>query len=361
MRVLVVDDSAFMRKVISDMVRQLGHEVAGTAKNGQEAVEQVMALKPDVITLDIEMPFMNGLRALEIIMSKCPTPVIMLSTLTAEGASETIKALEIGAVDFMTKPTSIFKVSTPENIRELGEKLEAANGIDRNKNIKLSYSRTLKRKTDSGPSLQNQPVFRLPPNLKGKMGSFKKIVAIGTSTGGPVALQEVISSLPAQLNAAVVVVQHMPANFTNSLAERLDAMSELAVKEATHDEVLRRGTVYIAPGDKHLKIVRHLGEFMIKLNDDERVSGHRPSVDVMMNSIAENVDIPVVGVIMTGMGNDGTAGLINLKKNGAIVISQDEATSVVFGMPGSAIKSGVVDRIVELRRIADEIKIAVEV
>lgn len=361
MRVLVVDDSAFMRKVISDMVRQLGHEVAGTAKNGQEAVEQVMTLKPDVITLDIEMPFMNGLQALEIIMNKCPTPVLMLSTLTAEGAKETIKALEIGAVDFMTKPTSIFKVSTPENIKELGEKLEAANSVDRNKNIKLTQSRLIKRKPGQESQVINQPVFRLPPNLKGGIGSFKKIVAIGTSTGGPVALQEVISNLPAQLNASVVVVQHMPPNFTNSLAERLNAMSELNVKEAVNDEIMRRGTVYIAPGDKHLKIVRHLGGFMIKLNDDERVSGHRPSVDVMMSSIAENVDIPVVGVIMTGMGNDGTAGLMRLKKNGAIVISQDEATSVVFGMPGSAIRSGVVDRVVELRRIADEIKIAVEV
>ncbi|MDO4754627.1 MAG: CheB methylesterase domain-containing protein, partial [Bacillota bacterium] len=143
--------------------------------------------------------------------------------------------------------------------------------------------------------------------------------------------------------------------------ERLDSMSELTVKEATQDELLNRGTVYIAPGDKHLKIVRHLGGFMIKLNDDERVSGHRPSVDVMMNSIAESVDIPVVGVIMTGMGNDGTEGLTRLKKNGAIIISQDEASSVVFGMPGSAIRAGVVDRIVELNRIADEIKIAVEV
>ncbi|MDO4754527.1 MAG: chemotaxis protein CheB, partial [Bacillota bacterium] len=237
-----------MRKVISDMVRQLGHEVVGTAKNGQEAVELVLALRPDVITLDIEMPVMNGLQALEMIMSKSPTPVLMLSTLTSQGAVETIKALELGAIDFMTKPTSIFKVSTPENIKELGEKLEAANAIDRNKSIRLTQSRLIQRKPSADSSLNQQPACRLPPSMKGAARNFKKIIAIGTSTGGPVALQEVISNLPAQLNASIVVVQHMPPNFTNSLAERLDSMSELTVKEATQDEILKRGTVYIAPG-----------------------------------------------------------------------------------------------------------------
>lgn len=362
MRVLIVDDSAFMRRVVGDMVRQLGHEVAGTAKNGQEAVELVLTLKPDAITLDIEMPVMNGLDALEIIMSKCPTPVIMLSTLTAQGADETMKALELGAMDFMTKPSSIFKVSTPENIRELGLKLEAAkmNGGKR-RLLAAQSAKVIRKKPVSSAVGDQKSVLRLPPNIRTEVNHYKKLVVIGTSTGGPVALQEVISNLPAQLNAAVVVVQHMPANFTNSLAQRLNAMSDLIVKEAQHDEVLRRGTVYIAPGDKHLKIMRQSGAFVIKLNDDERVGGHRPSVDVMMNSVAECVDIPVVGVIMTGMGNDGTAGLTNLKKNGAIIISQDEATSVVFGMPGSAVRAGIVDRIVELGRIADEIKIAVEV
>lgn len=351
MRVLVVDDSAFMRKVVGDMIKAIGHDVIGTAKNGKEAVELTMSLKPDVLTLDIEMPIMNGLDALKRIMETCPTPVVMLSTLTEAGAAETIEALELGAVDFMTKPTSIFRVSTPENIQELKFKLEAA-----------AASRLRRpRPVTSKPTIRTNVASTVfSRRAAAQRGGAQKLVAIGTSTGGPVALQEVVSRLPADLNAPVVIVQHMPANFTHSLANRLDSVSALDVKEAEHDEIMRKGAVYIAPGDKHLKIVRHHSGFMIKLSDSDRVNGHRPSVDVMMNSISELSDLSVIGVIMTGMGNDGTAGLISLKKKGAFVISQDESSSVVFGMPGSAVRAGVVDVVVDVRRIADEISKAVE-
>ncbi len=340
MRVLIVDDSAFMRKVLSDMVAEIGFEVAGTARNGKEAVERVKELRPDLVTLDIEMPVMNGLEALEIIMKECPAPVLMLSTLTEDGAAETFKALQLGAVDFMTKPTSIFKVSAPEVFKEFRNKLEAA-----------GQSRLLKNRSF-------QQIKKDGAKQAGE--NFAKIVAIGTSTGGPIALQEVIGKLPVGLNASFVVVQHMPPKFTKSLAERLDSISGMRVKEAENNEVMQREVVYIAPGDKHLKIFRNLNKFVIKLSDDDKVGGHRPSVDVMMNSLAEISGIPVIGVIMTGMGNDGTAGLTSLKASGAYVISQDEDTSVVFGMPRAAIKAGVVDKIARLQDIADEIKKAVE-
>lgn len=349
MRVMIVDDSAFMRKVLSDMITEIGFEIAGAARNGKEAIGFIKELKPDVVTLDIEMPVMNGLEALEIIMKECPTPVVMLSTLTEEGAEETFKALQLGAVDFMTKPTSIFKVSTPENLRELKDKLESA------AQSKLQKNGALQRRGGVG-SAEGAQRQRRASDGRG----FKKIVAIGTSTGGPIALQEVMSRLPAGLKVPLVVVQHMPPKFTKSLAERLNDISELYVKEAENNEIIREETVYIAPGDKHLKIVRNLGDFMIKLSDDDKVGGHRPSVDVMMNSLADLRNTSVVAVIMTGMGNDGTAGLKNLKANGAYIISQDEETSVVFGMPRAAIKAGIVDKISRLQDIADDIKKAVE-
>lgn len=364
MRVLIVDDSAFMRKVLSDMVTELGFDVAGTAKNGREAIDMVSLMKPDVVTLDIEMPIMNGLDALSIIMKEHPTPVVMLSTLTMDGAEETLKALELGAVDFMTKPTSIFKVQTKENLAELKFKLEAAANSSVTAKLKmLSRMPKLKKQPRMEPSKDVKDALkdmRLTGRLVGELNRFKKLVAIGTSTGGPMALQEVISHLPAQLNAAVVVVQHMPAKFTKSLADRLDSLSDVSVKEAEHGEMLKRGTVYIAPGDKHMLVVRQFGGFMIELSDSEKINSHRPSVDLMMNSVAELGDIPTVGVIMTGMGNDGTIGLTRMKQEGAYVISQDESTCVVFGMPGSAIKAGVVDKVAKLENIAGEIKKAVE-
>lgn len=382
-RVLVVDDSAFMRKVITDMIHlQKEIEVIDTARNGSEAVEKVKTLKPDVVTLDIEMPVMNGLTALEKIMEKDPLPVIMLSSLTKEGADATIRSLELGAVDFITKPSSVFKINTEDVKNELVSKIVMASKIsmkskslrksldfkkEKDDNVTKSYSGSSSQSTSSGftsrNSVENTSNTVEYGSKRGLGGNrIDKIVAIGTSTGGPRALQSVIPRIPGNINASFIVVQHMPPGFTKSLAERMNTLSELSVKEAEHGDVLKQGWVYIAPGDHHLKLKKSGQEWIIQLSQDELVSGHRPSVDAMMYSIADNKIGNVVGVIMTGMGADGAKGLARVKQeNKGFVIAQDEESCVVFGMPKSTIQLGVVDRVVTLNDIANEIVRAVGV
>lgn len=352
-KVLIVDDSSFMRLVISDMVKSCpGFEVVGMARNGKEAVELSKELNPDVITLDIEMPLMDGLTALEIIMRTDPRPVIMMSTLTVSGADETLKALDLGAFDFIPKPLSAAKVLAPEVKEDLCRKLKAATKCNKLPKLQEPFigkaAKTLKK---------SEKLSRKAPGSS----QFSKIVAIATSTGGPRALQEVISTLPSNLDASVVVVQHMPAGFTRSLAERLDSISAVRVKEAEDGEKLSAHTVYIAPGDRHLKVEKTPGGYGIKLDDSARYNGHKPSADVMYDSIARMGIKNVVGVIMTGMGSDGAAGLRAIKKNGAFNISQDEKTSVVYGMPKAAVKIGVVDIVVGINNISEEIVKSLEV
>ncbi len=346
-RVLIVDDSAFMRKVISDIVNSdPGLLVVDTAKNGQEAVQKVLQLKPDVMTLDVEMPVMDGLSALEIVMRDAPMPVIMLSSLTKEGADATLRALELGALDFITKPSSIFQINTQDMQQELLNKLKMA--------ARVSVKGRSSPRRERIP-IARAAISRIEPAIGSKEGRIKKIIAIGTSTGGPKALQDVIPNLPGNLQASVLVVQHMPPGFTKSLAERMDGISQMRVKEAEHNDLLLPGWVYIAPGDYHLRIVREGHNFRIKLGDDGLVSGHRPSVDAMMDSLADLKMSEIVGVIMTGMGSDGAKGLKRLKENRTFIIAQDEESCVVFGMPKSAIKLDAVDKIVSLDVIADEI------
>lgn len=346
-RVLIVDDSAFMRKVLADIVNSdPGLEVADVAKNGQEAIQKVLLLKPDVMTLDVEMPVMDGLSALEVVMRDSPMPVIMLSSLTKEGADATLRALELGALDFITKPNSIFQINTQDMQQELLSKLKMAAGVS--------------AKVRSAPHRDRIPIVRAATarrdSTRGlKNGRIKKIIAIGTSTGGPKALQDVIPNLPSDLQASVLVVQHMPPGFTKSLAERMDGISQMRVKEAEHNDILLPGWVYIAPGNYHLRVVRDGHDFRIKLGEDELVSGHRPSVDAMMASLSELNMSDIIGVIMTGMGSDGAKGLKLLKEQRTFVIAQDEESCVVFGMPKSAIKLEAVDKIVSLDGIADEI------
>lgn len=350
-RVLVVDDSAFMRRVITDIINEEeSFEVVDTARNGKEAVEKVKSLHPDVVTLDVEMPVMDGMDALKRIMEECPVPVLMLSSLTKEGADATIRSLELGAIDFITKPTSIFKVNTDDVKKKLHEKIKI---------VRKARLRSMKARPRPAP--QPAPV-RKPVETKRathaveSSGKVKKIIAIGTSTGGPRALQSVIPLLPANLDASVVVVQHMPAGFTKSLADRMNSMSELNVKEAENNDVLKPGWVYIAPGDYHLRVIQDRSGYRINLGDDPPVTGHRPSVDAMMYSIGDLGTQNIIGVIMTGMGADGAKGLVNIKQvNKAHIIAQDEESCVVFGMPKSAIAEGVVDRVVSLNEISNEI------
>ncbi|SHH26899.1 two-component system, chemotaxis family, response regulator CheB [Caloranaerobacter azorensis DSM 13643] len=340
-KVLVVDDSAFMRKIISDiLVSDRMIEVIGTAKNGKEALDKIPHLNPDVITLDIEMPVMDGITALKEIMKKFKKPVIMLSSLTSQGAEATLRALEYGAVDFITKPTNIFKVGSRDKREEIIKK------------VKVAASAIL-----SNTVVDKYAVFKKNSIvIDNKKEKLDYIVALGTSTGGPRALQSIIPNLPSEINAALVVVQHMPKGFTKSLANRLNSMSHLVVKEGEDGELVRRGYCYIAPGDYHMTLEEvGINKVYIRLNKEKPVSGHRPSVDVLMESVAKIKYLKKIGVILTGMGSDGSHGIKLIRENNGFTIAQDEKSCVVFGMPKAAINIGGINKILPLDSISDEI------
>jgi len=342
--VLVVDDSAFMRRMLTDILESSGDiKVIGTAKNGFEALESVKTLKPDVITLDVEMPAMDGLSCLRELQKITTTPVVMLSSLTSDGARATIEALEAGAIDFITKPTGLFDISGEEKKNEIIEKIRIA-------------GRITKRRLAVNKQVSAAPVQQIEYQGQ-KSDRLKTLVAIGTSTGGPRALQEVLTCMPGDIPAALVIVQHMPPGFTKSLAERLNSLSALNVKEGEHEEIIKPGYAYLAPGDYHMEIHSAPGGALkINLTKDPPVGGHRPAVNTMMNSIARTKFPDVIGVIMTGMGNDGKEGVVNIKKsNNGIIISQDEKSCVVYGMPKAAESTGVVDEVVPLKKIAEVI------
>jgi len=344
--VMVVDDSAFMRKVLTDILESAGDiDVKATAKNGMQAIEKAKGGNFDVITLDVEMPVMDGISCLKELQKVTDSHIIMLSSHTRTGEKATIDALEAGALDFITKPESLFDITGEEKKREIIEKVRMTRSIRK---------RVLKRSISKPVPLPAAPVKEKELN---RSGDLKALVAIGTSTGGPRALQAVIPNLPADIPAAVLIVQHMPAGFTRSLAERLNAMSSIVVKEAEHNEVVKPGFAYIAPGDYHMEVQKNaLDELRIKLTQFPPVGGHRPSVNVMMNSVASTGFPNVIGVIMTGMGSDGSEGVVNIKnRNKGIIISQDAKSCIVNGMPQSAIKTGVVDEVVPLKRIAEVI------
>jgi two-component system chemotaxis response regulator CheB len=337
-KVLVVDDSAFMRKVLSDIIESdASLTVIGTATDGKDALSKINLLNPDVITLDVEMPVMDGINCLKEIMNKSPKPVIMISSGTSYGAELTIKALDEGAVDFIAKPKNIFDIKNEKARSEIIEKITVAHNYG-----KKSY--------------KNYNSFISEKNVKSN-ATLKYIIAIGCSTGGPKALQSIIPYLPENLPAAVLVVQHMPPGFTNTLAERLDAKSKVVVREATNKEKLLAGHVYIAPGDYHMLLETSVnGDILINLDKSPPVGGHRPSVDVMMNSLSETGFKNIIGVILTGMGSDGSIGVKKLKEiNKGFIIAQDEDSCVVYGMPKMAYQTGAVDKVVSLSKISDEI------
>jgi two-component system chemotaxis response regulator CheB len=340
-KVLVVDDSAFMRKVLSDLfAAESDFTVLDTARNGKEAVDKVKRLKPDVVTMDVEMPVMDGITALDTIMREFPVPVVMVSSLTRAGADATLKALERGAVDFVAKTAG--PISSIEKIRtEILAKCRAAAKA----NVRLLV------RPPSPPQSQPQPPS--PPAFAPSLD--EKIVAIGTSTGGPRALQEVITRLPGNLPCPVVIVQHMPPGFTRSLSERLNSLSALTVKEAENGDVLRPGLAVVAPGDFHMGLVREGARTIVRLHQEPPIGGHRPSVDPTMEAVARIYGPRATGVILTGMGHDGSRGMKAIKDNRGFTIAEDQSTTVVFGMPKAAIELGVVDRVVPLPGIAGEI------
>lgn len=347
-KILVVDDSAFMRRVISDIINSDERcEVIGVASNGKEGLESARKLMPDVITLDVQMPFMTGIEMLKILNQTNPIPVIMLSTLMEEGGKETIQALELGAYDFVRKPDNIFKVNSEDIKKELIEKI--INASENGKKALQGYHQFVTKDKIKDENVTKTKANNLDCGLV-------NLVALGTSTGGPRALQYVLPNLPININAAIVVVQHMPPGFTKSLSERLDQLSEITVKEAEDKDVIENGKAYIAPGDKHLEVVDINGKLTIRLSDDPPRGGHKPAVNVMMESISNIKNRNLIGVIMTGMGSDGTEGMIAIKnKQKMHIIAQNEATCVVYGMPKSVVDKGIADEVVPLEKIADSI------
>lgn len=347
-RVLVVDDSALMRRVISDIInRQPDMEVIATANNGEEALVKVRELKPDVVTMDVEMPKMDGIQALEAIMKSEPLPVIMLSSQTQAGAQATIKALQHGAIDFIPKPSGSISLDIHKVAEEIVSKVRVAAGA-KGAAKKLALP-SLPKVVRSEPQIKAVPVT----------GPLNKLVVIGTSTGGPKALHEVIPKLPSSLGAGVLVVQHMPPGFTKSLADRLDSLSSLKVKEAEDGDPVQPGHVYVAPGDFHMQVKR-VDEGMTKklkilLTKDPPVGGLRPCADVTMESAAREFWSDMVAVIMTGMGHDGARGAALVKGRGGKVIAEDPSTCIVYGMPKAVVESGNADKVVPLPRIAEEI------
>ena len=346
-KVLVVDDSAFMRRVISQMVEaNSDFEVIGTARDGREGVDMAMALKPDVITMDIEMPRMNGLEAIELIMSKQPIPIIVLSSLTSEGAEATFDALDRGAMDYIDKNLDRSALDIVKIQEQLQEKIRA---VSKKRPRLLRPHLVVKPKADLHPADK-------APEKKGFATQKIAFVAIGASTGGPRAVQEVLSKLPEGLSTSFIVSVHMPGAFTGTFAERLDTISELSVKEAENGEKVEVGKVLVCPGGKQTRVRRKgVTNFYININTEPSDAIYKPSVDISMNSVAEAYPGRSLGVILTGMGSDGSKGMKAIKDRGGKTLVQNEETCVVYGMPKAVVDAGLADKVVSLELIAGEI------
>ena len=340
-RVLVVDDSALMRKLIPQILEADNSiHVVGTAMDGNFGLKKIEDLKPQVITLDLEMPGMGGLDMLKEIMRRHRIPVIVVSSHTTEGASMTLRALSLGAFDFVPKPTDVSS-RMQESARELIAKIKAA---AQSRGIQIA-----------APNELPAPVVRQKLKI-GEKRQPTKVVAIGISTGGPQSLQYLLAQLPHDFPGSIVVVQHMPEGFTEMFARRLDECCSLSVKEAQSGDLLLAGRVLICPGSRHMKLKRlPLGDIAI-LSDDPRVNGHRPSADVLFKSVAEEFGERALGLLMTGMGEDGAHGLGLIKAAGGITIAQSEQSCVVFGMPKAAIERGYAMRVVDLDALANTLQ-----
>jgi two-component system chemotaxis response regulator CheB len=402
-RVLIVDDSAFVRKALSTMLQsEPDIEIVGLANNGKEAVEKASELKPDIITMDVEMPIMNGLEALRLIMEQNPTPVLMVSSITTEGAEATIEALSLGAVDFISKQSTLTiqqtmrdelvgkvkaitqsagvksRLSRPSLLGGLGFRRAApaaspAKADDSNERLSLQERIARRRQQsmqDGGAEIsspapspapsQTKPLHEVRlTGRKRPAAGHAKVIVLGVSTGGPLALHQVVPRLPKDFPVGMLIVQHMPAHFTKSLADRLNTLSHVVVREAQDGDVLEPGLVLIAPGGLHLKIGKD--QRTIHVTPDPSETLHRPSVDVTAESVVEAFGGHAVGVIMTGMGRDGSAGLKKLNAKGGYVIAQDEESCVVYGMPKAVVDEGIADEVQPLEQLADAIAACVGV
>ena len=338
-RVLIVDDSRMIREVLTSILRE--HQdilVVGAAADAYQARDMIRDLKPDVITLDVEMPRMSGLEFLDRLMRARPTPVVMISSFTERGSEVTFRALELGAVEFVTKPR--LNEETPDDYgRLIADKIRAAS--------KARLRPPRRAASPTAVAVDKRPVPR-------GVRTSDRLVAVGASTGGTEAIREFLVGMPVDC-PGIVIVQHMPENFTRMFAERLDGLCQIAVKEAEHNDPVLPGHAYIAPGGKHLWVKRDEGQLLLKLSTEAPMNLHRPSVDFLFLSVARYMGSDATGVIMTGMGRDGAQGMLQMRQAGAWTIAQDEATSVVFGMPKEAIAIGAVHEIAPLERLRERV------
>ena len=345
-KVLIVDDSALVRQVLSTVLESSKNiEVIGTAKDAIDAREKIKLLSPDVLTLDIEMPKMDGVTFLKNLMRLRPMPVVMISSLTEQGAEITLEALECGAVDFVSKPKIDVQAGLTDYADEIIQKvLTAAKSKVREKIVK---SKSVSKKLSADAVLVKKTSNK-------RFKATDRIIALGASTGGTEAIREVLESLSAD-TPGIVISQHIPAAFSRPFALRMNNSSQMTVCEAEDGQQILPGHVYIAPGDKHLMVERSGTLYICRLNDGPAVNRHKPSVDVMFRSIAQNVGPNAMGIMLTGMGADGAEGMLEMKQAGAYNIAQDENTSVVWGMPGAAVKAGAINKEFPLDLVANEI------
>ena len=348
LKALVVDDSAMYRRIVQDVLESFPNvEIVGTAQNGKIALSKAAALKPDLLTLDIEMPEMDGLEVLERLKKEVPEAVaIVFSAYTTEGARITLRALELGAFDFIPKPSSGKLEENRDRFKiEIAPMLEALVRLKRVKPVVKVI-----------PPPQHVQKIAVPAPLP-RNSEPSKAVAIGISTGGPVALTEMIPKFPADIGVPIFIVQHMPPMFTEALARKLDSISDITVKEAENGESIRANTAYIAPGGKQMQVAKSAqgNHLVIQVTDDPPENNCKPSVDYLFRSISRHYGRYATGVIMTGMGYDGTEGLKLMKQSGAVIIAQDESTCAVYGMPRKPVETGIVDVIAPLDLMAEEI------
>ncbi len=346
-KVVVVDDSAFMRKAISAMLAKDPEiEVVAMARDGEEGLDMIRKHDPEVVTLDIEMPKMDGLTALKHIMMEMPRPVLMVSSLTTEGAEATLKAMEYGAVDFIPKQLS--KVSL--DIVKIEEDLR--------KKVKIvARRRTRPQPSRIGKSREKrtEPARRKVAESAQKGKQKRDVVAIGVSTGGPPVVQRILSELPENFPAGILIAQHMPKAFTAPFAKRLNESCQLQVKEAEEGDIFKSGSVYVSPGGQHLTIEQKVSRIDVALKEEPYDALYRPSVNVLMSSVAEAVGMRGVGVILTGMGSDGKMGIADLKERGGKALAQNEESCVVYGMPKALVDEGLADAVVSLEDMAQQI------
>ncbi len=344
-KLLIIDDSALIRQMLTQIFSSADDiEVVGSAVDPIVAREKIKKLNPDVLTLDIEMPRMDGLTFLRNLMRLRPMPVVMISTLTEKGAAVTLEALELGAVDFVAKP----KVDVSNSLNEYAEDIIAKVRMAARARVRAVDSRPIIKKvvsaTNLAPASTENQHFR----------TTDKIIALGSSTGGTEALKDVVAGLP-MTTPAIVVSQHLPAAFSKSFAKHVNEVTEMTVCIAKNGQQILSGNIYIAPGDQHLLVIRDGARYICQLNDGPPVNRHKPSVEVMFKSVAQNVGRNAVGVMLTGMGADGAQAMKEMKDAGAVNIVQDEASSVVWGMPGEAFKLGAADHVLPLDKIAKQI------